>query len=127
MRAGGHCAFVDNDATRHTVSIVQGVSGNWCKGQLLSVAPGVKMAGESRETILMIVTVREARAQLSRLLREAENGEVVTITRRGEPIALLVPEVSRTIAAIKEFRKGNRLDGLRIKDLSRKGAVNVRP
>ena len=55
------------------------------------------------------------------MLREVENGEAVTITRRGKPIARLIPEVSRTIEAIKELRKGNRLDGLRLKDLIEEG------
>jgi len=67
------------------------------------------------------VTVSQLRGQFSRFLREVENGEVVTITRRGKPIARLIPEVSRTIEAIKELRKGARLDGLRIKDLIEEG------
>ena len=37
------------------------------------------------------VTVAEAKTQLSRLLDAVEAGEAVVITRRGKPIAELVP------------------------------------
>ena len=37
------------------------------------------------------VTVAEAKAQLSRLLDSVEAGQPVVITRRGKPIAELVP------------------------------------
>ena len=70
---------------------------------------------------MVSVTASQFRAQFSRLLREAEKGEVVTITRRNEPIARLIPEVSRTIEANKVSRRGRRLDGLRIKDLIEEG------
>jgi prevent-host-death family protein len=36
-------------------------------------------------------SVAEAKAHLGELLKRAEKGEVVLITRRGEPIAQLVP------------------------------------
>lgn len=39
----------------------------------------------------MEVTVHEAKSQLSRLLRLAEEGEAVTIVRRGIPVARLTP------------------------------------
>lgn len=37
------------------------------------------------------VNVRAAKARLSQLLDQAESGETVTITRRGRPVARLVP------------------------------------
>lgn len=37
------------------------------------------------------VNVHQAKTQLSRLLVQAEAGEEVVITRRGEPVARLVP------------------------------------
>jgi prevent-host-death family protein len=37
------------------------------------------------------VSAREANQQFSRILAEAEGGEEVVITRRGEPVATLVP------------------------------------
>jgi prevent-host-death family protein len=39
----------------------------------------------------MQVNVREAKAQLSRLLELVEEGETVVIARQGEPVADLVP------------------------------------
>jgi len=39
----------------------------------------------------MNVTVHEAKTQLSRLLKLAEDGETVTIVRRGIPVARLTP------------------------------------
>lgn len=39
----------------------------------------------------MIVNVRRAKIELSRLLARAEAGEEVVIARRGRPIARLVP------------------------------------
>lgn len=39
----------------------------------------------------MEVTVHEAKTQLSRLLKLAEDGEMVTIVRRGVPVARLTP------------------------------------
>jgi prevent-host-death family protein len=39
----------------------------------------------------MEVTVHEAKTQFSRLLKLVENGETVTIVRRGIPVARLTP------------------------------------
>jgi prevent-host-death family protein len=39
----------------------------------------------------MDVTVHEAKTQLSRLIKLAEDGETVTIVRRGIPVARLTP------------------------------------
>jgi prevent-host-death family protein len=39
----------------------------------------------------MEVTVHEAKTQLSRLIKLAEDGETVTIIRRGVPVAHLTP------------------------------------
>ena len=40
------------------------------------------------------VTEAEAKAQLSKLLQAVEQGEIVTITRNGETIAHLVPDLT---------------------------------
>ena len=40
---------------------------------------------------MKVVNVRQAKAQLSRLLAQVEAGEEVLIARRGEPVARLVP------------------------------------
>jgi prevent-host-death family protein len=39
------------------------------------------------------VNVHEAKTQLSRLLQDVEEGEVVVIARNGTPVAKLVPHV----------------------------------
>jgi prevent-host-death family protein len=37
------------------------------------------------------VTAREANQAFSRILKEAEGGESVVITRRGQPVAIIAP------------------------------------
>ena len=37
------------------------------------------------------ITLREANQAFSRIIREVEAGEEITITRNGEPVARLVP------------------------------------
>jgi len=73
------------------------------------------------------VGVYEAKTQLPRLLDEVEQGETITITRYGRPIARIVPlhgerrTVKEAIEAIREFRKGHRLDGITIRELINEG------
>jgi prevent-host-death family protein len=73
------------------------------------------------------VGVYDAKTHLTKLLDEVEQGETITITRHGKPVARLVPvegprmSIAEAIAGIRENRKGNRLDGLRIKDLISEG------
>jgi len=73
------------------------------------------------------VGVYEAKTQLPRLLDEVEQGETITITRYGRPIARIVPlhgerrTVKEAIEAIREFRKGHRLDGITIRELIDEG------
>ena len=53
---------------------------------------------------MLVVNVRQAKAQLSRLLERVEAGEEVVIARRGEPIARLVacmPRGKRRFGAMK--------------------------
>ena len=70
----------------------------------------------------------DAKTHLPRLLDEVANGERITITKHGHPVAILVPpdttqvrDVDAIMARIRAFRKGNRLDGLSIKDLINEG------
>jgi len=70
----------------------------------------------------------EAKTHLSSLLDRVAQGEEFTITKHGVPVARLVPVGSRsrgsvrqTIEAIRELRKGNRLNGLKIRDLIEEG------
>jgi prevent-host-death family protein len=73
------------------------------------------------------VGVYEAKTQLPRLLDEVEQGETITITRYGRPIARIVPlggrrrSVREAIEAMRELRKGNRLDGITIRELIEEG------
>lgn len=51
------------------------------------------------------VSVREAKTHLSRLLRWANSGEEVVITRSGQPVARLVPMAqARPVFGIDEGR-----------------------
>ena len=73
------------------------------------------------------VGVYDAKTQLPRLLEAVERGEIVTITRHGRPVARLVPvtssqrTVQETIEAIRDFRRGRALGGLKIKELIEEG------
>jgi prevent-host-death family protein len=73
------------------------------------------------------VGIYEAKTQLPRLVSEVERGESVTITRHGKPVARLVPlrarerSVDEVIEEIRKFRKGNRLDGISIRELIEEG------
>ncbi len=51
----------------------------------------------------IVVNMREAKDQLSKLITRAGSGEEVTIARRGEPVARLVPiEPSRRLFGLDE-------------------------
>lgn len=70
----------------------------------------------------------EAKTHLPRLLDEVAGGEEITITKHGVPVAVLVPPPEKkrrstreVIEELREFRKGNTLDGLKIKDLIEEG------
>jgi prevent-host-death family protein len=75
-----------------------------------------------------------ARTLFSELLERVEDGEEVTITRHGSPVARLVPIRRRTtpeqrraaIEAMRKLAKGLRLRGLRVKDLIREGRRSAR-
>lgn len=73
-----------------------------------------------------------AKTHLTQLLDRVAAGEQIMITRHGTPIARLVPveptasqHIRETIARLKEFSRGQRLDGLTIKDLIDRGGVGV--
>jgi prevent-host-death family protein len=66
------------------------------------------------------VTAREANHAFSRILRAAEGGETVVITRRGEPVAIIAPyqgtdsERERAIErVVAMMRKGLPIGGRR--------------
>lgn len=66
----------------------------------------------------------EAKTHLPRLLDDVENGERITITKHGRPVAILVPPGSATpedadelMRWMRAFRKGRRLEGVTIREL----------
>lgn len=70
----------------------------------------------------------EAKTHLPRLLEEVANGERITITKHGVPVAVLMPpgaarslDVEATMQAIRDLRRGNRLGGLSIRELIDEG------
>ena len=70
----------------------------------------------------------EAKTHLSALLKRVEQGERITITKHGVPVAVLQPpdwtrveEPDQVIAALKTFRLGKQLDGLSIREMIEQG------
>ena len=70
----------------------------------------------------------QAKTHLPELLDRVEAGERIVITRRGVPVAVLVPVESgrgrnpgAVVDDVLEFRKGRDLGGDRIVDLIREG------
>ena len=67
----------------------------------------------------------EAKTHLPALLERVVRGERITITKRGIPVAMLVPvenapviDRKRAIAELKEFGRGRKLpDGMTVRDL----------
>ncbi|GBD15874.1 hypothetical protein HRbin26_00769 [bacterium HR26] len=71
----------------------------------------------------------EAKVHFSEVLDRVEKGERIVITRRGVPVAMLVPisprrrEPEQAIEAFRRFRRGKRLDGLPLHALIAEGRV----
>lgn len=71
----------------------------------------------------------EAKNKLSALVDRVEHGAEIVITRRGKPVAKLVPaepgfdreKAKRAAEGLREISKGLRLRGLKIKDLVNQG------
>lgn len=70
----------------------------------------------------------EAKTHLGELLDRVERGESVTITRRGKPVALLVPtppvqtrDRADVIKDMLAFGKGRTLNGMGIRDMIDEG------
>jgi prevent-host-death family protein len=69
----------------------------------------------------------ELKGNLSKLLERVERGERITITRRGKPIAVLVPppaekpDVRKVIEEFKAFAKGRSLGDVSIRELIEEG------
>lgn len=63
------------------------------------------------------VSAFDAKTHLSRLLQEVEQGNVITITRRGKPVARLVPiETEQEPLRAEDVLKGFKEIRSRVKD-----------
>lgn len=70
----------------------------------------------------------EAKTHLNELLARVSQGETIQITRRGVPVAKLVPaddgrkkDLRRVVSEIREIRKGATLGQLSINDVISEG------
>jgi prevent-host-death family protein len=70
----------------------------------------------------------EAKTHLNELLRQVSRGETIRITRRGVPVAKLVPpedgehkDLKQIAREIREIRKGANLRGLSLRKLINEG------
>jgi len=77
---------------------------------------------------MQTVGAYEAKTHLPALLDRVAQGEQITITRHGVPVAVLAPPSGAQKSAVRaasrdliEFRKGHRLDGLAVRDLIEEG------
>ncbi len=78
---------------------------------------------------MQVVGVFDAKTRLTALLDEVERGGEVLITRRGKPIARLVPaepgfdraKARRAADGLREASKGLTLGGVSIKELINEG------
>jgi prevent-host-death family protein len=77
----------------------------------------------------MSIPIFDAKNRLSALIAEVERGHEITITRRGLPVAKLVPagptfdrdKARRAADGLREASRGTTLGGLTIKDLVNEG------
>ena len=70
----------------------------------------------------------EAKSRLPVLLDEVRRGARISITKRGIPVAMLVPvspagktDPLQTVRTLREFRKGITLGGISIRELIEEG------
>lgn len=76
---------------------------------------------------MRIIGAYEAKTHLPRLLDDVANGETITITKHGVPVARLVPpeerrsDVGEVIAELLEFQKEHTLGDVTIRDLIDEG------
>lgn len=62
--------------------------------------------GQTMESTMAQYGIYEAKTKLAELVKKVGKGERITITNRGEPVAELVPAVSRTDKQIREAING---------------------
>jgi prevent-host-death family protein len=68
-----------------------------------------------------LITAFEAKNRLGRLLDRVQAGEEITITRHGEPVAVLIPapgigagEADRALEVLKQVRETLRKKGVKV-------------
>jgi len=78
--------------------------------------------------VMRTIGAYDAKSHLSRLLDEVAAGERIAITKRGIPVAMLVPpgeqpptDVGTVIDALLRTRVGNRLGGLSVREMIDEG------
>jgi len=77
---------------------------------------------------MITIGLSEAGSQLPNLVDRVAQGELITITKQGVPVARIVPvpnqnnsDLPQVIRDIKEARKGRRLEGLSILEMIEEG------
>ena len=70
----------------------------------------------------------EAKTHLPQLLKRVAKGEKIIITRRGQPVAMLVPpvreparDVQSVLDELKDLRRGNVLGNMSLRELIEEG------
>jgi prevent-host-death family protein len=70
----------------------------------------------------------EAKTHLSRLLERVAEGEWITITKHGQPVAVLKPvadlerrALPEVIADLRRFRRGRILEGMPVREMIEEG------
>jgi prevent-host-death family protein len=78
--------------------------------------------------IMNMVGLFDAKTHLSALLERVAQGEEITITKHGVPVALLVPVANRhkkdpkkVAERIRALRRGARLEGVTVRQLLEEG------
>ncbi len=63
---------------------------------------------------MTIVSIKEARSNISRLINKAEQGEEIVVTRNGRKVAVIhgFTENRQRLPQQKDFRKGIKLSGM---------------
>jgi prevent-host-death family protein len=77
---------------------------------------------------MQTVGAYEAKTSLSRLLERVNKGEVISITKHGETVAVLQPPATakklkprQAIAALRHFRSKHALKGISLKKMIEEG------
>ncbi|MBX7147814.1 type II toxin-antitoxin system prevent-host-death family antitoxin [bacterium] len=77
---------------------------------------------------MVYIGTYDAKTNLPGLLKKVAKGEVITITKHGQPVAMLVPprgqengDFSPMIQKLKSLRQKNKLKGFSLKKLINEG------